>query len=69
MDLGHHAAIVGDIVVGSLLTSGLRMVAVKGVLEPFAAWAGRAAWRQADQAMGGRLPDLPDDRSRATLER
>jgi hypothetical protein len=50
--------IVGDIIVGSLLASGLRLVVLKAFLEPAAQWAGQQAYRRADDALGDRLPDL-----------
>jgi hypothetical protein len=50
--------IVGDIVVGSLLASGVRLVALKAILEPAAVFIGQMAYRQADDALGGRLPNL-----------
>lgn len=50
--------IVGDIVVGSLLTSGLRLVVAKAFLEPAAVFLGQKAYKQADKALGGRLPDV-----------
>lgn len=50
--------IVGDIVVGSLLTSGLRLVVAKAFLEPAAVFLGQKAYKQADKALGDRLPDV-----------
>jgi hypothetical protein len=50
--------IVGDIVLGSLLTSGLRLVVAKAFLEPAAVFLGQKAYKQADKALGDRLPDL-----------
>lgn len=50
--------IVGDIIVGSLLAGGLRLVVVKAFLEPFAVFVGQAAYRRADKIMDDRLPDL-----------
>lgn len=49
--------IVGDIVVGSLLASGLRLVVLKAFLEPAATFIGQQAYRRADAALGDRLPD------------
>ena len=54
--------IVGDIVVGSLLASGLRLVALKAFIEPAAVFVGRQVYRRADAALGDRLPDLFADR-------
>ena len=53
--------IVGDIVLGSLLTSGLRLVVTKAFLEPAAVAIGQRAYKQADKALGGRLPDVFGD--------
>jgi hypothetical protein len=50
--------IVGDIVVGSLLASGLRLVVLKALLEPAAVFVGQRIYRRADDAIGGRLPDF-----------
>jgi len=50
--------IVGDIVVGSLLASGLRLVVLKAFLEPAAVFIGQRVYRRADDAVGGRLPDF-----------
>lgn len=55
---GDDVRIVGDIVAGSMLVSALRLIVVKGLLEPAAAWAFRAGYRKADQLTGDRLPDL-----------
>jgi hypothetical protein len=49
--------IVGDIVVGSLLASGLRLVVLKAFIEPAAVFIGQGVYRQADKALGDRLPD------------
>ncbi len=54
---GDDVRIVGDIVVGSLLAGGLRLVVVKAFLEPLATWAGQEAYRRTDEALGDRLPD------------
>lgn len=66
---GDDIRIVGDIVVGSLLAGGVRMVMIKAFVEPAATWLGQEAYRRADLALGDRLPDwvprrpvLPDDR-------
>jgi hypothetical protein len=50
--------IVGDIVVGSLLASGLRLVVAKAFIEPAAVFLGQSAYKRADRALGGRLPDV-----------
>jgi hypothetical protein len=50
--------IVGDIVVGSLLASGVRLVMVKAFLEPAAVYIGQRVYRRADDALGGALPDV-----------
>jgi hypothetical protein len=54
---GDDVRIVGDIIVGSLLAGGLRLVVMKAFLEPAAVFIGRVAYRRADVALGGRLPD------------
>lgn len=50
--------IVGDIVLGTLLAGGLRLVVMKAFLEPAAMFLGQRAYRQADKALGDRLPDF-----------
>jgi hypothetical protein len=50
--------IIGDIVLGSLIASGLRLVVVKAFLEPAAVFIGQHAYRRMDQLTGDRLPDL-----------
>ncbi len=50
--------IVGDIIAGSLLASGVRLVAVKAFIEPLAMWLGQEAYRRADDALDDKLPDL-----------
>jgi hypothetical protein len=50
--------IVGDIILGSLLAGGLRLVVVKALLEPAAIYVGQFAYRRVDDAAGGRLPDV-----------
>lgn len=55
---GDDVRIIGDIVAGSLLVSALRLIIVKGLLEPAAVWTFRAGYQKADQLMGDRLPDL-----------
>ena len=59
--------IVGDIIVGSLLAGGLRLIVVKAFLEPAAVAIGRQAYRRADQLSGDRLPDWFDAKSSAEL--
>ena len=49
--------ILGDIVVGSLLASAVRLIAAKAFLEPLAVWAGRSLYRRADALVGDALPD------------
>jgi hypothetical protein len=50
--------IIGDIIAGSLIASGLRLVVLKAVLEPAAVFIGQRIYRRADDAVGGRLPDF-----------
>jgi hypothetical protein len=52
--------IVGDIVLGSLLAGGLRLVVLKAFIEPAAVFLGQKAYKQVDKALGGRLPDVFD---------
>jgi hypothetical protein len=49
---------VGDIVLGSLVAGGLRLVVLKAFIEPAATFLGQRAYRQADKALGDRLPDF-----------
>jgi hypothetical protein len=49
--------LVADVVIGTLLAGGLRLILLKAFLEPAAAFIGRRAYRRADQALGDRLPD------------
>ena len=51
--------IIGDIIAGSLLAGMLRLIVLKAFLEPIAVYVGQKAYRRADRALGGRLPDLP----------
>lgn len=50
--------IVGDILIGSLLASGVRLVVVKAFLEPAAVFIGQRVYRGVDRLSGDRLPDL-----------
>ena len=50
--------IVGDVMLGALLASALRLLLLKGLLEPAAGWLGRHGWKRLDAATGDRLPDL-----------
>ena len=50
--------IVGDIVLGSLLTGGLRLVVLKAFIEPAATFIGQRAYRHTDKLLGDRLPNL-----------
>jgi hypothetical protein len=56
--------IIGDVTIGVLLGRLLVLVVMKAFIEPLAARAGQAAYRQADQQLGDRLPDLFPDRER-----
>jgi hypothetical protein len=51
--------IIGDIVIASLLASGLRLIVMEAFIKPAAIWAGRRGWHALDWALGGRLPPLP----------
>lgn len=50
--------IVGDIVMGSLLAGGLRLIVLKAFIEPAATFIGQKAYRHADRVLGDRLPDF-----------
>lgn len=50
--------IVGDIVLGSLLAGGLRLIVLKAFIEPAAVFFGQRAYRQAGTALGDQLPDF-----------
>lgn len=41
--------IITDIVLGSLLASGVRLILLKAFLEPAAIWAGRRGWHFLDR--------------------
>lgn len=45
--------------ISSMFVSVLRLILVKGVLEPAAVWAFKAGYRKADEMTGDRLPGLP----------
>jgi hypothetical protein len=49
--------LVADVVIGTLLAGGLRLILLKAFLEPAAAFLGQRAYRRADEALGDRLPD------------
>jgi hypothetical protein len=51
--------IIGDVVIASLLASGLRLIVMEAFIKPAAIWAGRRGWHALDWALGGRLPTLP----------
>lgn len=50
--------IIGDIIAGSLLANGVRLVVLKAFLEPAAAFIGKYAYNRADALSGDRLPDF-----------
>lgn len=50
--------IVGDIVLGSLVASIIRLVALKAFVEPAAVFIGQAAYKQLDQISGDVLPNV-----------
>jgi hypothetical protein len=52
--------IVGDIIAGSLLAGVLRLILMKAFIEPAAIFVGKYAYRAADKAVQGKLPDLFD---------
>jgi hypothetical protein len=49
--------LVADVVIGTLLAGGLRLILLKAFLEPAAAFIGRRAYQRVDKALGDRLPD------------
>jgi hypothetical protein len=49
--------LVADVVIGTLLAGGLRLILLKAFLEPAATFLGRRAYRRVDEALGDRLPD------------
>jgi hypothetical protein len=49
---------VADVVIGSLIAGGLRLVLLKAFIEPAAVFIGRGAYRRVDEVLGDRLPDL-----------
>lgn len=49
--------VVGDIVLGTLLASAIRLIITKAFVEPAAVWLGQTGWRRLDNALGGWLPD------------
>ncbi len=63
-DLG-DIRIVGDVLIGSLLASSIRLIVTKAFLEPLAVWTGRSLYRRADSLSGGVLPNwIPSERNK-----
>jgi|LakMenE18May11ns_1017448.scaffolds.fasta_scaffold9517535_2 hypothetical protein len=54
----HDAQIIADIVIGSLLASAMRLIAMEAFIKPAAIWAGHRGWNVLDRLLGDRLPDL-----------
>jgi hypothetical protein len=54
----HDAQIITDIVIGSLLASAVRLIAMEAFIKPAAVWAGHRGWSFLDWLLGDRLPDL-----------
>lgn len=50
-----------DVAAGYLAARLAWLAIEQGILRPFATAFGREAYRRADAATGGRLPDLPTD--------
>lgn len=50
--------VIGDVTIGVLLARLVALVVLKAFVEPLATRFGQAVYRQADQQLGGRLPDL-----------
>ena len=51
--------VIADVLLATLLAPALRLIALKGIIEPAAGWAGRRGWRALDRLLNDRLPDLP----------
>lgn len=51
--------VIADVLIATLLAPALRLIVLKGVLEPAAGWAGRRGWHALDQLLNDRLPNLP----------
>jgi len=52
--------LIADIVIGSFVASGLRLIAQKAFLEPAAAWAGQTGLKKAWQLLRGALERKPE---------
>jgi len=52
--------IITDIVIASLLASGLRLIVQKAFLEPAATWAGQAGLKKAWQLLKGAMERKPE---------
>ena len=50
--------VIGDVTIGVLLARLVVLGVLKAFVEPLATRFGQAAYRQADQQLGDRLPDL-----------
>jgi hypothetical protein len=51
--------VIADVLIATLLAPAVRLIVLKGVLEPAAGWAGRCGWHALDRLLNDRLPDLP----------
>jgi membrane glycosyltransferase len=51
--------VIADVLLASLLAPALRLIVMKGIVEPAAGWAGRRGWDALDRLLHDRLPDLP----------
>lgn len=52
--------IIGDIVIGSIIWSALRLIITKAFLEPGATWLGQTAYKKTDELFNDKLPDFFD---------
>lgn len=50
--------VTADVLLASLLAPALRLIVLKGIVEPAAGWAGRRGWHALDRLLNDRLPDL-----------
>lgn len=50
--------VIGDVLLATLLAPALRLIVMKGIVEPAAGWAGRRGWHALDRLLNDRLPDL-----------
>jgi hypothetical protein len=51
--------VIADVLLATLLAPALRLIVLKGIIEPAAGWAGRCGWHALDRLLNDRLPNLP----------